>query len=34
MEKTIKIDPKNSFYGTGRRKEAIARVWIMPGEGK
>lgn len=34
MEKTIKIDPNNSFYGTGRRKEAIARVWIMPGEGK
>ena len=34
MEKTVKIDPKNSFYGTGRRKEAIARVWIFPGEGK
>ena len=23
----------NSFYGTGRRKEATARVWITPGEG-
>jgi small subunit ribosomal protein S9 len=34
MERLLKIDPKNSFYGTGRRKEAIARVWIMPGEGK
>ncbi|WP_028950226.1 30S ribosomal protein S9 [Sulfurihydrogenibium subterraneum] len=34
MEKTVKIDPKNSFYGTGRRKESIARVWIFPGEGK
>lgn len=34
MEKTIKIDPNNSFYGTGKRKEAVARVWIMPGEGR
>lgn len=22
------------YYGTGRRKSAIARVWITPGEGK
>lgn len=22
------------FYGTGRRKSAIARVWLKPGEGK
>lgn len=22
------------FYATGRRKSAIARVWLMPGEGK
>ncbi len=22
------------YYGTGKRKNAIARVWIMPGEGK
>ena len=22
------------FYGTGRRKEAVARVWLRPGEGK
>jgi small subunit ribosomal protein S9 len=22
------------YYGTGRRKNAIARVWITPGEGK
>ena len=21
------------FYGTGRRKKAIARVWVMPGTG-
>jgi small subunit ribosomal protein S9 len=24
----------NRFYGTGRRKCAIARVWIEPGEGQ
>lgn len=23
----------NRFYGTGRRKAAIARVWVTPGEG-
>ncbi|HOC91039.1 MAG TPA: 30S ribosomal protein S9 [bacterium] len=22
------------FYGTGRRKEAVARVWVMPGSGR
>ena len=22
------------FYSTGRRKSAVARVWLMPGEGK
>jgi small subunit ribosomal protein S9 len=22
------------YYATGRRKTAIARVWLMPGEGK
>jgi small subunit ribosomal protein S9 len=22
------------YYGTGRRKEAVAKVWIMPGSGK
>lgn len=22
------------FYGTGRRKTSVARVWIMPGSGK
>jgi len=25
---------KVMFYGTGRRKNAIARVFLMPGEGK
>src|SRR3954465_6251580 len=24
----------NNNYGTGRRKNAIARVWLQPGEGK
>lgn len=23
----------NRFYGTGRRKNAIARVWLVPGSG-
>ena len=23
----------NNYYGTGRRKNAIARVWVMPGTG-
>lgn len=23
-----------TYYGTGRRKRAIARVWLTPGEGK
>lgn len=26
--------PANMNYGTGRRKSAIARVWLTPGEGK
>src|SRR5262245_63028497 len=28
------VDPKNAFYATGRRKQAVARVWMMPGSGK
>jgi small subunit ribosomal protein S9 len=34
LAEIVKIDPKVSHYGTGRRKEAVARVWIFPGEGK
>jgi len=34
MANIVKIDPKVAKYGTGKRKEAIARVWIFPGEGK
>jgi len=26
--------PEKNFYATGRRKEAVARVWLQPGEGK
>ena len=26
--------PEKNFYATGRRKEAVARVWIQPGDGK
>ena len=26
--------PELGFYATGRRKTAIARVWLRPGEGK
>jgi len=22
------------YYGTGRRKESVARVWLVPGDGK
>lgn len=32
--KTLKIDPNLAKYGTGRRKEAVARVWILPGQGR
>ncbi len=28
------MDAQNSFYATGRRKEAVARVWLAPGNGK
>ena len=29
----VQVD-KNAFYSTGRRKQAVARVWMMPGTGK
>jgi small subunit ribosomal protein S9 len=29
-----KVDAQNRAYGTGKRKNAIARVWLMPGKGK
>ena len=27
-------DPQKSLYATGRRKHAVARVWMQPGSGK
>jgi len=27
-------DPQKSLYATGRRKHAVARVWMQPGNGK
>ena len=27
-------DPQKSIYATGRRKHAVARVWLQPGTGK
>lgn len=29
-----KIDAQGRSYGTGRRKDSVARVWIKPGTGK
>ena len=29
-----KIDAQGRSYATGRRKNAIARVWVKPGKGK
>jgi small subunit ribosomal protein S9 len=29
-----KIDPQGRAYATGKRKNAVARVWIKPGNGK
>ena len=31
---TQKIDPQGRAYATGKRKNAVARVWIKPGVGK
>lgn len=28
-----KIDAQGRAYGTGRRKDAVARVWVKPGKG-
>jgi small subunit ribosomal protein S9 len=29
-----KLDKQGRAYGTGRRKDAVARVWVKPGNGK
>jgi small subunit ribosomal protein S9 len=32
--RVAKIDAQGRAYGTGRRKDAVARVWVKPGSGK
>jgi small subunit ribosomal protein S9 len=32
-ERVKKVDSKGRAYATGRRKDAVARVWLMPGKG-
>jgi small subunit ribosomal protein S9 len=32
--RTPKIDTRGRSYATGRRKDAVARVWVKPGSGK
>jgi small subunit ribosomal protein S9 len=34
IEKERKLDSKGRAYATGKRKDAVARVWIKPGTGK
>ena len=29
-----KLDPHGRAYATGKRKDAVARVWVKPGSGK
>jgi small subunit ribosomal protein S9 len=29
-----KVDPQGRSYATGKRKNAVARVWVKPGSGK
>jgi small subunit ribosomal protein S9 len=33
-KKANKLDAQGRAYGTGRRKDAVARVWLKPGNGK
>ncbi|WP_455474785.1 30S ribosomal protein S9 [Bartonella sp. B30(2025)] len=34
LVRTQKIDSQGRAYATGKRKDAVARVWIKPGSGK
>jgi small subunit ribosomal protein S9 len=34
IKREKKVDAQGRSYGTGRRKDAVARVWIKPGSGK
>lgn len=29
-----KVDPSGKAHGVGRRKSSVAKVWVMPGDGK
>src|SRR5207302_3574777 len=31
---TQKLDKQGRAYATGKRKDAVARVWVRPGDGK
>ena len=31
VKEAVKHDSKTMLYATGRRKSAIARVWLVPG---
>ncbi len=33
QEKPLKVNQAVKYYGTGRRKNAVARVWLCPGKG-
>jgi small subunit ribosomal protein S9 len=33
-ERVRKVDNMGRAYGTGRRKDAVARVWVKPGSGR
>lgn len=33
MEKMARVKKVTKYYGTGRRKTSIARVWLLPGAG-
>lgn len=33
-QRVQKLDAQGRAYGTGRRKDAVARVWVKPGSGK
>ena len=34
VERTAVVDEQGRSYATGKRKDAVARVWIKPGSGK
>lgn len=34
VKRVKKVDAQGRSYGTGRRKDAVARVWLKPGSGR